>query len=220
MPHPADGLLLALLDLFDFLRWQLALEEAILLISSLLSSGLVLAAGIFYLRGGVEAQVDPSGADEAPPFGSVVSSPYAGASEEMTRLFLQREILSYAITRIFETEAQGKLSVDERERLVSKYEDDLTRVNEEMKHLGKFAKLEGLEKEKEHLADAVGGRLNQVESKIKELRVELGVEEKPKPSPARKKAKRKVSKERSELHEFMEEMASVLEEMEKIDREE
>ncbi|MFQ5951426.1 MAG: hypothetical protein ACE5KH_05020 [Candidatus Geothermarchaeales archaeon] len=220
MPVPADGFLSPLLDLLDFFRWQLTLEETVLLVSSLFSSGLVLAAGIFYLRGGAEAQAAPMGPDEAPVFRPVVSSSYAGASEEMARLLLQREILSYAITRIFESEAEGKLSVDERERLVSKYEDDLKQVNGEMEHLGKFANLEELEEEKKHLAEAVGGRLSQVESKIEELRVELGISEKAKPSPPKKRPRRKASKERSELQEFMEEMASVLEEMERIDREE
>jgi hypothetical protein len=222
MPVPVDVFLQIVLDFLEIIQWQLPIEETILLFSSLISSGMVLATGMFYLRGDQTASPLEDGPESA-VLSTHPSESYHGSSRDMARLLLQREILGYALTRIFETEAEGNLSPAERENLISRYEGDLKKVNENIGRLDKFAKLDALEREKENLSDMVGGRLKKVESKIHDLKIELGVEEKPEPKPkkkAKKKPKRKVSKEKSELQEFMEEMATVLQEMEKIDKEE
>jgi len=210
----------------------LPLEDLILLSSSLLSSGLIILAGILYLRGSKLEVREPlyEGSRElnlvqAPSPILLPPIPRSKVSKDHIRLLLEREILSYAVTRIYEAEAEGRISLEERDRMVERYERELKRVNKALAEIEKQARLEDLEREKEQLRSFIDARIKDIERDIERLKMETGLLPKPKAKPRKgvKPAKRGVAKKPSkkkpsDLESIMERMMAVMKEMEKIER--
>ncbi|NIM45105.1 MAG: hypothetical protein GTN80_05680 [Nitrososphaeria archaeon] len=215
----------------------MSLAEIILLLSSTTSSGLILLAGLLHLRGpGFEASKEVATPGEVaedfssesvfPP--SDVSRPLSaisGANQRLIRLLIEREILSYAITRIYEAESEGKISEDEREQMIRQYEFQLREINKEVSSIEKYARLEQLERERTELLGTMSGRVREIEGEIERIKRETGLVEKPKeelPAEEEKAEKEKKVKKRTrvDLETIMEEVAEAMREMEKIEREE
>lgn len=214
---------------------SLPLEDLLLLSSSLFSSGLIILAGILYLRGSkMEAITEPlyEGFRETnmllPPSSTspiiLPSIPRSPVSQSHIRLLLEREILSHAVTRIYEAEAEGKISLEERDRMVERYEKELKRINMALAEIEKQARLEDLEREKEQLRVLIDARIKDIEKDIERLKMETGLlpkaKRKAKPGKGEKVEKRRVKKEKkpSDLESIMERMMAVMKEMEKIEK--
>ncbi|MFQ5710358.1 MAG: hypothetical protein ACE5GD_01120 [Candidatus Geothermarchaeales archaeon] len=199
--------------------------ELILLLSSTTSSGIILLAGLLHLRGtSLEMpREEPSEflevPTEAPPPGAAKPPTVTGMNQKMVRLLLEREILSHAITRIYEAEAEGKISEDEREEMVRQHEFQLREVNQEISTIEKYARLEQLERERSQLLGTTSHRVREIEREIEKIRRETGLtkaEEKPEKEEEAKKKKRPSQ----DLEAIMEKVAEAMREMEKIEREE
>jgi hypothetical protein len=80
------------------------------------------------------------------------------ASEDLKVLNLEREIVSYALTRTYEAEAEGKITQDVGIRLVEKYKAEMRRVDEEMCERQVIVKLHMLESSQEGLAKMFYGK--------------------------------------------------------------
>ncbi len=210
----------------------LTTSEVILLFSSFFSSGLIVLAGLLYLRG---SKLDSIGAAEPRMTGEYSletgflpgptrRSYPTGLSQKLVRLLLSREILSYAITRIYEVESERRISEEEREQMVRDYEVELKKVNSEIMAIEKRARLEDLEREKGQLMDVISKRVKEIEEDIEKLKVETGIVEKPKlkrVEKRRKKPKKVEEKpESSELEALMDKMMGIMKEMEKLEGEE
>jgi hypothetical protein len=155
------------------------------------------------------------------------------ARRELRMLSLKREILSMVIKRLFEAEDEGEISREERIKLSKGYEEELKRVNEEIKRAELIVTLHHLEALREDIKRRFDELLSQTQARIdtilRELKLER-VEEIPKKPPVRR-VKRKPKEEKppeekppevgveERLEELRREVLKELEELERLELE-
>jgi len=148
------------------------------------------------------------------------------AQEELRVLEIEREVLSQAIRRLYEAQAEGKISEDERDRLVARYRERMTEVKETIARSGSVVALHELEEMRGDLVKLFTDRFDDLNRKIEELRTQLEVKpvEEPVPSPApppptpqgeeeRERRRRPSAPRRTEAEERVE---KIREEVEKV----
>jgi hypothetical protein len=157
------------------------------------------------------------------------------ARVELKILGLEKEIVSYALTRLYEAEAEGKITEAERDRLVSRYKDEMNRLEERIGHGESVITLHELEKTQSELIKMFREKFDEINQKIGEVRAKLGVlpeevkpavtpvvEEKPKPKKppeAVEPTAPKPTPPRTKAEEKIEEIrAEVLKELEKLEQ--
>jgi len=110
------------------------------------------------------------------------------AQDELRLLDLEREVLSYAIRRLYEAAAEGKISDVERDHLASTYKERLATVKDIISQNGSILALHELEGMQEDLVKLFSERFDEVNTKIEELRSRLeikpAIEEKEVPAEA------------------------------------
>ena len=118
---------------------------------------------------------------------SVTSDDAKKARDELRTLDLEREILSYAIRRLYEAQAEGKISEEERESLAQGYKNRMLEIKDMISRSESVVALHELETMQEDLIKLFDERFNEVNEKIANLRSTLEfkpIEEVPIPSPA------------------------------------
>jgi len=95
------------------------------------------------------------------------------ARRDLKTLVLEKELLSNAITRVYEAESAGKISKDERERLSSKYRDQLKNVETQLGDRGLVIEVGELENLRRELVNLLERKLDQIESRLKEIKPQL-----------------------------------------------
>ena len=118
---------------------------------------------------------------------SVTSEDAKRSREELRMLDLEREILSYAIRRLYEAQAEGKISEGERERLAQGYKDRMLEVKDMISRNESVVALHELEIMQEDLIKLFNERFDEVNKRIEDLRLSLKfkpITEVPIPSPA------------------------------------
>jgi len=103
------------------------------------------------------------------------------AQNELKTLRIEMDIVSYALTKLFESEAQGKITEEERDRLLSKYKEDMRRLEKSIEEREMIVNLYKLESMQSSLLDMFHRRFDEISSRIEEVRSELGL--KPKAAP-------------------------------------
>jgi len=95
---------------------------------------------------------------------------------ELRVMEVEKEIVAYALTRLYEAETEGKITDKDRKLLLTKY-------SEEMKHLDKgietkqmIVKLHELEATKTDLVDMLHGKIDEINKNIEKIRVTLGIQ--------------------------------------------
>ncbi len=101
---------------------------------------------------------------------TITEEMFKEAKDRLRILELQREILSYAVRRLYEASAEGKITEEEREQLASKYREDLERIKREISRGETIIALNELEKMQEELVKLFSDRLEKLNKKIEELR--------------------------------------------------
>lgn len=204
---------------------------------------------VWKLRRGVEkeaeAAVSPLPQIAAPiegktPFGverSVTEEDVARAKNELRVLGVEREILSYALTRLYEAETEGKLNVDERDGLAGRYSMDLKRVEERVNRGEATIQLRELEKTQADLVKMFTEKFNDVNQKIADIRSRVGIApkvvkapvveakeevkeaEKPEPKPPEVEAAPPKPAPKTKAEERIEEIrAEVMKELERLEQ--
>ena len=148
------------------------------------------------------------------------------ATEELKTLDIEREIVSYAIRRLYEAHAEGKLTEEERDRLASEYKEKMTIIKDAMARNESVVALHELVSMQDDLIKLFNERFNELSAKIEGLRAHLEIkpiEEIPIPAEAApseivpKKEKRKEGKptppKKTEAEERIE---KIKEEVEKV----
>jgi hypothetical protein len=97
------------------------------------------------------------------------------AKDKLRLLDLEREILSYAVRRLYEANIEGKISEAERDRLALKYKMDLARINEEIERGESIVALNELERMQEDLVKLFSERFNEMNKKIDDLKLRSGL---------------------------------------------
>jgi len=117
---------------------------------------------------------------------SVTPTEVDKAQDELRVLNLEREILSYAIRRLYEAEAEGKISEEERERLARKYKERMVKIKDIITRSESLVALHELEGMQVDLVKLFSERFDDLNKKIEDLRTHLEIKlvrEVPIPSP-------------------------------------
>ena len=170
---------------------------------------------------------------------TVLSEDVNKARRELRILDVERNIYSYAIRHLYEAYAEGRITEEERDRLVAGYKERMIRINEAISRNQSIIALHELERMKEDLFKLFNERFDDIERRIKEIRSRLGIEvieETPlppveipevkvelEPKEEKKTVKRRVRKPRSqpsppepERSEAEERIERIREEVEKV----
>ncbi len=116
-----------------------------------------------------------------------------GARREMRLLKMEKEYLSGALTRVYEAEVQGKITKDEMQFLSQKYRGDLQGIDEKLSKSQAIVEVADLENAREELLSLVNNKVAQIDARLKELKVKVGVE-----LPPLEKALEPLKEERKE----------------------
>ena len=131
---------------------------------------------------------------------SVTSADAKKAQDELRILDLEREILSHAIRRLYEAQAEGKISEEERERLAQGYKGRMLEIKEMISKGESVVALHELETMQEDLIKLFEERFDEINEKIANLRSSLEfepVKEVPIPSPAPPSAPPEIGKRKA-----------------------
>ncbi|MGD2066229.1 MAG: hypothetical protein PVI43_03555 [Candidatus Bathyarchaeota archaeon] len=171
---------------------------------------------------------EPSEVKEAPSIlpmrgGRTVTNFDAQKSQkELSRLDVEREILSYGIRRIYEAHAEGKIDEKERDRLAQDYKARIKNIKDSINENESVVALHELEGMQEDLIKLFNSRFDEINKKIGGLRINLDIAPKPvapKPKPAapsngptKSKKRRKPSKpKKTEAEERIDQIRSEVE---------
>ncbi len=97
------------------------------------------------------------------------------AKDELKILDLEREILSFAIRRLYEAQAEGKINEEERERLASHYKSRMMQVRDTIARSESVVALHELESMQQDLVKLFSDRFDELGKKVEELRTQLEV---------------------------------------------
>jgi len=97
------------------------------------------------------------------------------AREQLRTLELEREILSDAIRKLYEAQAEGKISEGERDKLLAYYKERMINVKEAIDENQSIVALHELEAMQEDLIKLFNERFDELNRKIEELRGKVQV---------------------------------------------
>ena len=106
---------------------------------------------------------------------SVQTGDASHAKDELRILELERDILSDAIRRLYEAQAEGKITEQERERLAGTYKARMGTVKNSIAKDETIVALHELEGMQEDLMKLFSERFGELSSKVEELRTRIDV---------------------------------------------
>ncbi len=170
----------------------MALEDTIIIMALSVVAAVAIAAclALIYLM-----RKRTSKPTSKPPLksevGSLLSSPLSSSSykvsksvqvtdankakDELRILELEREIVADAIRRLYEAQAEGKITEIERERLASSYKNRMMSIKDSMAKDEGIVALHELEGMQEDLMKLFSERFGELSSKVEELRTKIDV---------------------------------------------
>jgi len=166
------------------------IEEYLPYIMGAVAGIVIVSAGAFYLfrRRGKPVQGEdslPKGTEAIPETvrRSITSEEVEKAKRDLKTLDVEREILSYAIRRLYEAHSEGKITEAERDKLASSYKERMKRVRDAIVRDESLMALHELESMKFELYKLFSERFDDLDSKISGLQLKLSIvpeEKKPK----------------------------------------
>ena len=101
----------------------------------------------------------------------IIPKPYLEKSKkELRTLLLEKELVSAALTRLYEAEAQGEITREERETLGVKYRDELKSLDERILKVDAFIEVGDLETLRDQLVRLVTQKIDSIEKRIESTR--------------------------------------------------
>ncbi len=157
------------------------LDDPMVVAATIIAAGVIIAASIVILatrkRGKkvspITVENNATSSLVGLPFkiGKSISPGEAGdAKQELRILDLEREILSDAIRKLYEAQAEGKITEEERERLAQTYKSRMMIVKDAITKDESVVALHELEAMQEDLVKLFSDRFDQLSGKIEELR--------------------------------------------------
>jgi hypothetical protein len=95
------------------------------------------------------------------------------ARKELNTLLLEKELLSSALTRVYEAEVQNKITKEEREQLSNKYREQLKAVEEKLSNVELLIEVGELENLKTELISLFERKMGQIESRLNKAKARL-----------------------------------------------
>ncbi|MEM2338915.1 MAG: hypothetical protein QXW83_01790 [Nitrososphaerales archaeon] len=151
---------------------------------------------------------------------------------ELKTLLLEKDLLSNALTRVYEAESEGVITKEEREKLSEKYREQLKLINEKLSNLEVFIEVGELEKLREELFNLFKQKIEQIDERLQHARSRLeeisGVVKTKTPmeaiAPTEKKVEKQAAREELEVDvrvkKLRDEVLEALAKLEQIDIEE
>ncbi|MCP8313296.1 MAG: hypothetical protein H3Z53_02830 [archaeon] len=148
------------------------------------------------------------------------------ARKEVNALLLEKELLSGALTRVYEAEVQNKITKEEREQLSNKYREQLKAVEEKLSNVELLIEVGELESLRNELIGLFERKIGQIESRLDKAKVKLeeikGISKPPIPAKLeRKEEKPKIKTEEARVEDrvkaLREEVLQALDRLEQID---
>ncbi|MEM3045736.1 MAG: hypothetical protein QW057_01480 [Candidatus Bathyarchaeia archaeon] len=96
------------------------------------------------------------------------------ARRELRLLEVQRDVAQYALTRIFEAEAGGQITQEERDRLAERYKSEMKMLEERIGREQMLVELRELELGQSELVKIFDEKFNELDRRIQAIRVKLG----------------------------------------------
>jgi len=181
---------------------------------------------------GPEEKAAPSG----PPTletRSIPSSQADKARDDLRILGLEKEVVGFALTRLYEAEAAGKITKDDQAKLLEKYGDEMKQLDKQISTKETIVRLFELEGTQNELIRMFNDRLVEIDREIKNMRAALGLgstEEAPKEAakpvpPTKKEAEKppppkappRKTEAEQKLEAIQEEVLKALEKLEQIE---
>lgn len=106
---------------------------------------------------------------------SIPASSAVNAKDELRMLDLEREILGDAIRRLYEAQAEGKITETERDKLAASYKQRMNTIKESITKDEGIIALHELESMQEDLMKLFSERFGELTSKVEELRGRIDV---------------------------------------------
>ena len=106
---------------------------------------------------------------------SIPASSAVNAKDELRMLDLEREILGDAIRRLYEAQAEGKITEIERDKLAASYKQRMNTIKESIAKDEGIIALHELESMQEDLMKLFSERFGELTSKVEELRGRIDV---------------------------------------------
>ena len=167
---------------------------------------------------------------------SVTTEDARKAQDEVRTMDLEREILSYAIRRLYEAQAEGKITEEERDRLASGYKEKMMKIKAAISRSESVIALHELESMQDDLIKLFNERFDELNKKIEDLRTRVEIEpiketpvlpitvaeeERPtspkkerarpheRPAPAKTEAEKRIEKIREEIEKVLERLGQI-----------
>ena len=155
------------------------------------------------------------------------------AQNELRTMDLEREILSYAIRHLYEAQAEGKITEEERDHLASGYKERMMKIKAAISRSESIIALHELESMQDDLIKLFNDRFDELNRKIGELRTHVDIEpikeapttpkeeellksakrqkRKPheRPPPTKTEAERRIEKIREEIEKVLERLGQI-----------
>ncbi len=129
-------------------------------------------------KSSIDLDLTPNSQFTSSPFRiskSVQSSTASNAKDELRILDLEREILGDSIRRLYEAQAEGKITEPERDRLASTYKNRMNTIKESIAKDETIVALHELEGMQEDLMTLFSERFGELTSKVDELRGRIDI---------------------------------------------
>ena len=162
-------------DLIDFLPWFIAACSLVVLASIVFKSFPPVTT-----REIEEVKPKPTPIFKMPVSmeSTISDSELDKTQNELKTLHIERDIVSYALTRLIEAEAQGRITEEEKNRLLSRYKEDMSRLERSIEEREMIVDLHELESMQSNLLGMFQKRFDDITSRIEEVRSELGLKAK------------------------------------------
>jgi hypothetical protein len=95
------------------------------------------------------------------------------ARSDLNSILLEKDLISSALTRVYEAEADGRISRHEREELSSRYKKRLEEVEENLGDAEITIEVGELERLREELVNLFEKKMGQIDNKLQDARIKL-----------------------------------------------
>ncbi len=98
-----------------------------------------------------------------------------GVKGDLRVMDVEKEIVGYALTRLYEAEAEGRITPQDRTQMLGKYEREMQRLDKEIEKKQMIVKLHDLEETKASLVAMFHDKLDEISRNIEGIRTALGI---------------------------------------------
>jgi hypothetical protein len=106
---------------------------------------------------------------------SVTKDDVQRAEEDLRILSVEKEIVSYALTRLYEAQAEGKITENDKEKLLGKYKVEMTTLEKNINDKQMVVRLHELETTQADLIKLFQEKFDEINRNIETIRGSLGL---------------------------------------------